>query len=656
MMQNGFSPEYAIMTDYHIGSYRSLDAFVRDKLDAFLREGLNFRTFFSLMFREEDNVLYEKSEGYRIRKTTYGEAKTHILSRAAALKAALPDLSRDAVVGLYLDNSLDWIELFWAILAAGFRPLLMNLRLPKPLLFEAMRDADCRAVIAQSGAFSCPVLRPDDLPASGEPIRNDSFGSELFVMSSGTTEHVKVCAYSAEEFYAQILDSYAIIKEQPLIKKHCRGELKLLAFLPFYHVFGLIAMYIWFGFFSRTFVHLNDLSPSTIVNTIRRHKVTHIFAVPLFWEKVYEQAMKGISDRGGKTAKKFARARSLYEKLPRPLDAAFSKLAFSEVRSNLFGDSVRFMITGGSFLDPDIQMFFNAVGYPLANGYGMTEIGITSVELSRKHRYIRMGSIGKPFKNASYRIGESGELLVSGRVTAKYVLSGGQRHDRAEWFNTHDLCACADGHYRLLGRADDLIAGPDGENLNPIAIEPLLKTEGAEVCLIPVAEQDRPETVLLVGMNRNTTAETAARIKAALSERIEAAKLTSSISRIVPVEGPLLEPNEFKLNRIRLRRDFASGALKPIDFSEQNRAQDLDALSLRIRAVFAAALNRDEDGIGPNADFFLDLGGTSLDYFAMLTRLRDEFSVEFPLDGTQFNTVARVAAYLNEAGNGTEAL
>ncbi len=644
------------MTDYHIGSYHSLNAFVRDKLDAFSRGGLSFRTFFSLMFREENNILYEQSEGYRIRKTTYGEAKTHILSRAAALKAALPELPFDSVVGLYLDNSLDWIELFWAILAAGFKPLLMNLRLPTPLLSGAMQDADCRAVIAQNGSFSCPVLHPDDLPIAGERIENETFGTELFVMSSGTTEHVKVCAYSAEEFYAQILDSYAIIQKQPLIKKHYRGELKLLTFLPFYHVFGLIAMYIWFGFFSRTFVHLNDLAPSTIVNTIRRHKVTHIFAVPLFWEKVYAQAKQGISDRGEKTAKKFDRALALYERLPRPLDAAFSRIAFREVRDNLFGDSIRFMITGGSFLDPKIQSFFNGIGYPLANGYGMTEIGITSVELSRRHRYLRTGSIGKPFLNASYRIGDTGELLVSGRVTAKYILSGGKRTDRAEWFNTHDLCACVDGHYRLLGRADDLIAGPDGENLNPVQIEPLLKTEGAEICLIPVTEQERAETVLLAGVNRNTTVETAERIRSELFERVRDAKLSSAVSRIVLVEGPLMNPDEFKLNRIRLRRDYLSGALKPFDCSAKDRTADLDALSLRIRAVFAAALNRDERGIGPDADFFLDLGGTSLDYFAMLTRLRDEFSVEFPLDGTQFNTVSRVADYLRAAEKGTEAL
>ena len=642
------------MTDYHIGSYHSIDDFVREKLDAFQTGGLTFRTLFTLMFREADNVLWEKSEGYRIRKTTYGEAKTHILSRAAALKAALTELPHNAVVGLYLDNSLAWIELFWAILAAGFRPLLMNLRMPAPLLQNALRIADCRAVIAEDGAFECPVLRPEQISLEGEPIGESPFGTELFVMSSGTTENVKVCAYSAEEFYYQICDSYGIIREQPQVKKHYEGNLKLLAFLPFYHVFGLIAMYIWFGFFSRTFVQLNDLSPSTIVNTIRRHKVTHVFAVPLFWEKVYEQAKKGIADRGEKTAAKFGRALALWEKLPRPLAGAFSKLAFREVRENLFGDSIVFMISGGSFLDPAVHLFFNGIGYPLANGYGMTEIGITSVELSDRQKYLQSGSVGKPMQNAEYRIDESGELWVRGKVTAKYVLSSDGLQSRAGWFQTRDLAECVDGHYRILGRADDLIVGPNGENLNPNAIEPLLKPDGAEVCLIPATDNGASSAVLLLALNRMTTEENAKRIRAALNERIERANLSSSISRIVTVEGPLMKPDEFKLNRLRLRRDCASGALRPFDVSKAREAETNDALLLRVCAIVAAAVNRSEGDVAPDADFFLDLGGTSLDYFALLTRLRDEFNAAFPLEKTDLKTARAIADYIRAEKGGND--
>ncbi len=636
------------MTDYHLGAYKTINAFVRDKLAAYREMGLRFETLFALMFREEENILYEKSEGFRIRKTSYGEAKQDILRRASALRRRTTELPHDAVVGLYLENSLDWIELFWAILAAGYRPLLMNLRLPRPLLEDAMRTAGCRLVIGRGEDFSCPVLTPEELDAEGELLVPVPFGSELFVMSSGTTEKVKVCAYSAEEFYYQIADSFEIIRRHPQIKKHYRGELKLLAFLPFYHVFGLIAMYIWFAFFSRTFVHLADLAPQTIVNTIRRHKVTHIFAVPLFWEKVYAQAIRGIRERGEKTWNKFSKALALQQRLPRPLGALFSRLAFREVRENLFGESIVFMITGGSFLDPEIQAFFNGIGYRLANGYGMTEIGITSVELSARKKYLRAGCIGMPMSNAEYRLGEGGELLVRGRVIAKYVLSGGKRLERGDWFHTHDLAACEGGHYRLLGRQDDLIVGRGGENLNPNQIEPLLKTEKTELCLISVPENGGSQSVLLAGVNRHLPGEKVEALRGELTEKIHAAGLSGEIAKLVFVESPLMLPEEFKLNRLRLSRDYASGALRPLQLSATREEDETDELLLRLRAVFAAATGKAEEDISRDSDFFLDLGGSSLDYFAMLTRLRDEYGAAFPLEQTELRTPRNIAAYLRK--------
>ena len=641
------------MTDYHLGRFKYINAFVRDKLAEYRKQGLSFETLFALMFREADNILYEQSEGYRIRKTTYGEAKAHILRRAGALRQLTPELARDDVVGLYLENSLDWIELFWAILVAGYRPLLMNTRLPRPLLEDAMRSAGCKVVIGGGQPFYCPTLTPLEIGIDTDAAATDNFGTELLVMSSGTTENVKVCAYSAEEFYYQIADSFEIIRTCPRLKKHYNGELKLLTFLPFYHVFGLIAMYIWFAFFSRTFVHLADMAPATIVNTIKRHKVTHVFAVPLFWEKVYAQAMQGIRERGEKTRKKFDRALKLQQKLPRPLDRAFARLAFREVRDNLFGDSIVFMITGGSFLEPSVQAFFNGIGYRLANGYGMTEIGITSVELSTSKRYLREGCIGRPMSNAEYRIDDNGELQVRGKVVARSIISGGVKHDRADWYNTRDLAACDRGHYRLLGRQDDLIVGPGGENLNPNLIEPLLKTEGAELCLIPVREKEdsgRTIPVLLAGVNAHLPSAKLEAIRAEINEKIQAAGLSGEIARVVLVGGSLLKSDEFKLNRRRLSRECSAGELKPLELSARRDAEAADELTQRIREVFSLSTNRPEEDISADSDFFLDLGGTSLDYFAMLTRLRDEFGAPFPME-LNLHTPRQIAAYLQgEAG------
>ena len=275
----------------NLGGFSSVNAFVEDKLRRYNMSDKSFRAVFSLMFSEENNILWEESRGYRISKTTYGQARSLTLHKASTLKAKLGELKPDAVIGIYMDNSLDWILTFWAILAIGCRPLLLNRRLDTETLEYALRVTNAAAVISDGQSFSVKTILSGELVEGANYMPAD-FGSEILVMSSGTSAHVKICAYTAEEFYNQIQGSYSIIKKCTKVKEHYEGELKLLTFLPFYHIFGLVAVYVWFAFFSRTFVRLNDMQPQTITNTIKRHKVTHIFAVPLFWEKVYEQAMR----------------------------------------------------------------------------------------------------------------------------------------------------------------------------------------------------------------------------------------------------------------------------------------------------------------------------------------------------------------------------
>ena len=329
------------MKNYGLGQYDSIDAFVAAKLQRLDDAPAGFASLFELMFSEKENLMYEQSAGYRIRQTTYGEAYDDILRLTGELRRrlALPD---GAVVGLSMDNSLLWLELFWAILRAGWRPLLINLRLSDADAAQALKDCGAQAVISDGRDYPVRTLRASELSKDGAPCGAEAFGEELLVMSSGTSGHVKLCAYSAEEFRCQIHDSYHIIRQCAPAKKHYDGYLKQLCFLPFYHVFGLIAMYIWFAFFSRAFVQLNDMAPQTIVNTIKRHKVTHIFAVPLFWETVYDQAVKTIKNRGEKTYQKFQKGMKLARRLRGmpALAEAFSKAAFKEVRENLFGESI----------------------------------------------------------------------------------------------------------------------------------------------------------------------------------------------------------------------------------------------------------------------------------------------------------------------------
>lgn len=632
----------------NVGGYTTIDAFVRAKLARFEAMDRSFASLFELMFSERENIFYEKSEGYKITVTTYDQAHRAILARAAGMKAVLSHIPAGSVVGLHAPNGLDWIELFWALLRCGYRPLLMNLRLSDGLLEHALESSGAAAVISGEKTFSVPTIAPEDIPALQDVPVEGEFGTEILLMSSGTTENLKICAYSAEEFYYQVKNSWDVIRRSKQMARHYDGQLKLLLFLPLYHIFGLVAVYIWFAFFSRTFVQLNDMAPQTILNTIRRHKVTHIFAVPLFWETVWQQAMHTIKGRGEKTCARFERGLGLCRVMGDVpvLGNWFCRAAFRQVRENLFGESVQFMITGGSMIAPQALEFFNAVGYHLANGYGMTELGITSVELSNRKKVRNAGFIGKPLSSVEYRIGDNGHLQVRGKSVAKYIIQNGVVTRSGDWFDTGDLAQCVGGRYRLLGRSDDLIVTADGENLNPNLIERQLSAPGAgSLCLV-----GGEKTTLLISVKR-TTAETLDRLERDLRAQIEALHLSSQINRLLFISDPLLKDEEFKLNRRRLRRELEQGSLHPVCRDNRGeREEETDALWLQIRDMFALALNRPAEEIAGDSDFFLDEGGSSLEYFAMIAQMQQEFSVTIPLDGEPaLHSVRAIYQWIKEA-------
>ena len=135
----------------------------------------------------------ERTDGYKIIKTTYGECRRQTEKVAVCLKKLTTDFEKGSLVGIYMQNSLEWIQVFWAVLKCGFKPVLF----------------------------------------AGDPGRDESgeivFGwaDEMFLLSSGAAENVKLCAYRGENFFYQILDSVRIVKECVAVKSHYDGNMKL---------------------------------------------------------------------------------------------------------------------------------------------------------------------------------------------------------------------------------------------------------------------------------------------------------------------------------------------------------------------------------------------------------------------------------------------
>ncbi|MCH5158126.1 MAG: AMP-binding protein [Clostridiales bacterium] len=631
----------------------SLNKFVSYKLKLLEKTDKSLRSLFELMFSESNNIIGEETDGYRIKKTTYGESKKNVAVKTGKIMRLLEGVELNSVVGLYLENSLDWIECFWAILKAGYRPLLMNYRFADELSEQVISDYSVKAVISLDKDFSVLNVHLSDIDAVDNPLEADDkrFADEVLLMSSNTSDNLKVCAYTGERFYYHIQNSYEIFKSSPSIKKHYKGRLKLLTFLPFYHVFGLFAVYMWFCFYSRTLVFLRDMSPKTLLHTIKRHEVTHIFAVPILWDKIYKTAIPTIKERGEKLYNKFLLGMRLSEKLTGPIGRAFRKKAFKEVRDNLFGESPMFLISGGGYISPDVLKFMNGIGYHLVNGYGTTETGITSVELSESLKTRIEGSVGKPFTHIDYTINDGGELVIGGKSRAKTIYSKGEAVEQNDDtpFNSHDLFRLEGGRYYIDGRKDDLIIGANGENLNPGLIEPKLYVDGVETLALVPSKSNNENAILLVEPQKSVSLSGMRALYERILARVTKLNLAASVEKIILTSTPLIMENDFKVNRKRMAKAVECGALKLLDLDPTREALDeADGEMLeRVREIFANALGKKTEDVAADANFFFDLSGTSLEYFTVITQVQSEFGISFPAAAqSSASTVEEVVSYI----------
>ncbi len=638
----------------NIRGFGTIDEYVKAKLNEYSKEDKSFESLFKYMFSEEDNVMAETSDGYRIKKTTYGEFKKRILEITPTVSKAIRNVPQGEMVGLYMSNSTEWIEIFWAILASGYSPLLMNTRLSDSVLEGILKDYSVKCVISDGKIFSVPTKTAEEVTvASDKPYERVPFGKEVIFMSSGTTDNVKLCAYTSENFYYQICDSVNIIEECPKIKEHYEGELKHLVLLPFCHVFGFIAVYMWFGFFSRTFVFPKDLNPDTIQRTVKKHKVTHIFAVPMVWEAVCKAAISKVKERGDKTYKRFTKASSFVNNHGRLGDTVARRM-LTEVREGLFGDSITCMITGGGHIRPETLRFFNGIGYHLLNGYGMTEIGITSLEKSSKRKDVNSGAVGTPCQYTEYSLEENGILLVKGKTRAARIMQNGTSltTNSDEWFNTGDLARVENGKYFIEGRTDDLIVLEDGENLNPQLAENQIRVVGIDrLCIF----KSSANSVTLLASVPGVFQESALKsIYDELSSSLVRIKLDGVVRKILFTHEGLTLPGEFKVSRKKIAARVSSGAIKIFDPRkiDEHVAELSEGIEAEIASCFAEALGKDISSIGRDDNFFRDLEGTSIDYFALLSIIKNRLGINIISNETEkLSTVGEFADYIKQSFN-----
>lgn len=611
---------------------KELKMLIRENRELIEASPKDMKAIFEVMFRLEKNVLCEGNDGFRTYKYTYGQMRQRINKAAAALYAKIG--ATHGYVALEMENSPEWITALWAIFMSGNKPYLVNLRYPQHLTEGILKTLDIAYVVSlQESSLPVQTITMASLEGDFPAVPEDVFENELAFSSSATSMNEVICFYTGYQLVEQILNFEAIVKESPQMARHYKGSLKQLAFLPFYHVFGLFAVYFWFTFFGRTMVFLRDYSADTILKTCRRHQVTHIFAVPMLWHTVEKQIWATVKEQGEKKEKKLRKGLKLMTGLQNifPFAGAWlAKWVMGEVTDKLFGRSVMFCINGGSYLRDSAMELFNGMGYCMHNGYGMSEIGITSVELRRKPKYRNLNSIGHPFGSVEYRISDAGILQVRGTSLCVRKLVNGEERRTEGWFDTGDVMHCEDGHYYISGRKSDTVIGENGENINPDTVEKFFMLNSAkQLCVLGLEGENGQELSLVIQLNPYATQSGISKLKNEAYAINETLPSATAVKKFYFTFEEMAPPTAIKVSRKQLLQKIQSGQVKLIPFAEaigMNSPEGEDsALLKQVKTIIGKALDMPAQQVQTDAHIFYDLGATSIQYFSIVAELSQEF-------------------------------
>jgi long-chain acyl-CoA synthetase len=453
-------------------------------------------------------------------------------------------------VGIISDNRLEWILCDYGILLAGAADVPRGTDITDDELVYILNHADVKVVFVENlttleklqrchhklkrvektiimssgGEPPRGVLRLEDLIAAGARSRAEGNHTALeraaavrpddlftIIYTSGTTGTPKGVQLSHANMCSQIENLPFNI--QP-------GD-RTLSILPVWHSYERIFEMVAIAMGACT--HYTSLR--TIAEDLKVVRPTLMASAPRLWESLYKKILSNVKSsslprralfhaayacaRNVHRAERFflgqqldTLGRGLSESLALSASHALAwglsviplklldRLVLGKLRG-IVGGEFRGTISGGGALQPHVDEFFNFIGIPVLEGYGMTETA--PVLAVRTWKNLVIGTVGQPYPNTEIRIidlhtgdilypcawrrgrGRRGEIHVRGPQVMKgyYKDPEGTAHVlRDGWMNTGDIgMVTFNGCLKILGRSKDTIVLLSGENVEPVPIE-----------------------------------------------------------------------------------------------------------------------------------------------------------------------------------------
>ena len=582
----------------------------------------------------------------KIKHYKYAKMDQNVKRFASYLNSKIKGETNSRII-LKMANSPAWGEVFWATLMSGFVPVLIDAKTPRDNVENLAKQAKAIALISDDNhEYSLNKIRLDNiLQSSNDGHVSNKWANEVIFSSSGTTGDAKLMVFNGENFVHQICCSLDMGKESLDImypKKY--GKLKILAMIPFHHIFGFVAVFLWYTFYGKTLVFPKSNTPSDILLICQKVGITHVYSVPLFWDSLALSVTRKFALQSEDKQKLLEKmiAYNLKELEFKDAGLAANPIVADKVKKMLLGNKVKYCISGGGYLSAETLRTINGLGYPLYNGYGMTEIGVTSVELSQDVKHRLLGQIGHPLHDVEYKINESGELLVkSPTIHIREIIGGVEKDTLLDngYFHTGDIVSEGEEGYLIKGRMKDVIINANGENIFPDELEmyfrglPLI----TNLSVLGTVSKDKAlheDITLVLELDDKATEGGIKELEAS----IKAIKLPhdAKIDNIYLAKNKLPIANNMKVKRFVIKKEIENGSSQFVlinakKVSPKTRKLSEDAIKNIlpvVRQLFSKVLVLPTFKIDDEDHWINDLGGDSMNYVELVQEIDHEFGIE----------------------------
>ena len=485
-----------------------------------------------------DTVIAAKKIGPgRWQNVTTGEFHERVVSAAKGLIAL--GIAKGDAVTIFSSTRLEWGILDFALAAVGAVSVPIYDTDSAPQAQRIMNDSAVKLAFADnrerfdrldSVKDHCPALKQilmiegnalgaleglgvavsdEELNERVATVRADDLAT--IVYTSGSTGNPKGAELTHKNFV-----SITISASQALHEVVLDDHPRLLLFLPLAHCFARFIQYASIASDDGVVGYLPDTK--TLLPDLRSFEPTYLLGVPRVFEKVYNAAShKAGAGWKGRLFVKAAEAARVWSRKEQAGEqhtfaeiaerANYETLVYRTVRGAL-GPKIKYVACGGAPLSLDLAHFYNGIGLPMIQGYGMTETAAPFAATRVTDNVI--GTVGQPAPGSSIRISDEGELQVKGpnvfrgyhnlpEKTAEAFTADG-------WLRTGDLAEIDDeGHIVITGRIKDIIITAGGKNVSPIPLEEeIAKCPIVEHCVV-VGDQ-RPFIGALVTLDPESLA------------------------------------------------------------------------------------------------------------------------------------------------------